>query len=405
MASLAMAPRRTPLRVVHVDSAREWRGGQRQLLLAAESMAARGHSVTIACRAGGQLETRSRAAGLAVLPLAFGGDLAPGAFLGLARLLRREAPDVVHAHDPHATASAVLALRLRPGARLVASRRVALPLRGTLSKRKYAACDRVIAVSRAVARVLAEGGLPASRIRLIYDGVPDRRSTTGGEALRELDVPADAPVIGNVAALTEHKDHATLLAAMPAVLAAVPAARLVLVGDGALRGHLEREALRLGLGQRCLFAGFQPDPDRLIPAFSMLCLTSRTEGLGSSLLDGMCFERAIVATTTGGIPEVVQHGRTGLLVPVGDVAALARALLELLRWPERRQALGRAGRRRFEREFTAERMVEATLGLYEDLCPLPRRVAALTPGGWRAPAGALLPSASAACDGALEVEA
>jgi glycosyltransferase involved in cell wall biosynthesis len=179
----------------------------------------------------------------------------------------------------------------------------------------------------------------------------------------------------------------------------------VIVGDGALRARLEREALRLGLDRRCVFAGFRPDPDRLIPAFSLLCLTSRTEGLGSSLLDGMCFERAIVATTTGGIPEVVHHGRTGLLVPVGDAAALARALLELVRWPERRQALGRAGRRRFEREFTAERMVEATLGLYEELCPIPRHVYALAGGGWRAPAGALLSCASPTCDGAAEAEA
>jgi glycosyltransferase involved in cell wall biosynthesis len=116
-----------------------------------------------------------------------------------------------------------------------------------------------------------------------------------------------------------------------------------------------------------VFAGFRTDLDRLIPAFSLLCLTSSTEGLGSSLLDAMCFGRAVVATRTGGIPEAVVHGKTGLLVPVGDPSALAAALTRLLLAPEDREALGRAGRQRFERHFTAERMVEETLRSYDDL--------------------------------------
>ncbi|HXK09785.1 MAG TPA: glycosyltransferase [Vicinamibacteria bacterium] len=356
------------MRVVHVDSAREWRGSQCQVLLAAQGMAARGHSVTLACQAGGRLEARARAAGLAVRPLAFGGDLAPGAILGLARLLRAESPHVVHAHDPHAIGAGLLASRLSRGPRVVASRRVSLPLRGPLSRRKYAACDRVIAVSRAVARVLLDSGLPPARLLLVRDGVPDRRPPAGGRpALEELGVPAGSPVVGNVAALTEHKDHATLLAAMPRVLQAVPAARLVIVGEGRLRGRLEAEALGRGLGDRCVFTGFRRDVDRLIPAFSLLCLTSSTEGLGSSLLDAMCFGRAVVATAVGGIPEAVADGKTGMLVPVGDPGALAAALSRLLLEADRREALGRAGRHRFEQEFTAARMVDETLRLYDEL--------------------------------------
>jgi glycosyltransferase involved in cell wall biosynthesis len=356
------------MRVLHVDSAREWRGSQNQVLLAAQGMLARGHAVTVACQAGGRLEARARGCGLAVRPIVFGGDLAPGAILGLTRLLRAEAPDIVHTHDPHATSAGLLAARLSPGARVVASRRVALPLRGPVSLRKYAACDRVIGVSRAVTQVLLERGLPARRVLLIYDGVPDRRSGQAGrEALGELGVPADSPVIGNVAALTEHKDHRTLLRAMPRVLAAVPSARLVIVGAGELRERLESEARALGLGARCVFAGFRRDVDRLIPAFSLLCLTSRTEALGSSLLDAMCFGRPVVATATGGIPEVIGHGSTGLLVPVGDAVALASAVTGLLLEPERREALGRAGRDRFAQQFTAERMVDDTLHLYHEL--------------------------------------
>ncbi len=361
------------MRVLHVDSAREWRGSQNQVLVAAEGMAARGHQVTVACRSDGRLAARAQAAGLPVRALRFGGDLAPFAIVGLARVLRSEAPDVVHAHDPHAAGAALVASRLAGRPPVVATRRVVLPLRGRLSLRKYAACDKVVAVSRAVERVLSGHGLPAERLLLVRDGVPDRPAgPSPREVLRELGVPPGSPVVGNVAALTAHKDHTTLLAALPWVLGEVPDARLVIVGAGEERGRLEREARARGLAGRVVFAGFRTDLDRLIPAFDLVCLTSRTEALGSSLLDAMCFGRAVVATATGGIPEVVAHGQTGRLVPVGDPAALAATLTELLLSPRRREALGRAGRRRFEREFTAERMVDGNLRLYHELARLPR---------------------------------
>jgi glycosyltransferase involved in cell wall biosynthesis len=292
-----------------------------------------------------------------------------GAILGLARVLRDEKPDVVHAHDPHATAAAVLAARLGGRPRVVASRRVPLRLRGALSRRKYLACDRLIPVSRAVTHRLIEDGLPFDRLTLIYEGVPDRLSPAEPrEVLEGLGVPPGSPVIGNVAALTEHKDHETLLRAMPRVLAAVPGARLVIVGEGKLRRRLESLARERGLGGRCVFTGFREDVDRLLPGFSLLCLTSRLEGLGTSLLDAMCFSRPIVAAATGGIPEAVRHGETGLLVPVGDPSALAVALVALLRDEGRRERMGRAGRRRFEQTFTAGRMVEETLRVYEQVC-------------------------------------
>jgi glycosyltransferase involved in cell wall biosynthesis len=185
--------------------------------------------------------------------------------------------------------------------------------------------------------------------------------------MRDLGVPSGAPIVGNVAALSEHKDHGTLLSAMPAVLKAVPGVRFVIVGDGEGRGALEHEAHRRGLAERCLFTGFRADVDRLMPHFSVFCLTSRLEGLGTSLLDAMCFSRPVVATSSGGIPEVVEHRETGFLVPVGDHRALAVALVEILIDERRRQHMGEAGRRRFQQRFTARRMVDEMLGVYAQL--------------------------------------
>jgi glycosyltransferase involved in cell wall biosynthesis len=347
--------------VLHVDTAATWRGGQNQVLLTAAGMASRGAPVSVACRAGGELESRAAAAGARVMPLPFRGDLWPPAIVGLARLMRRERPAALLLHDPHAVSAALVASRLAGRAALVAVRRVDFPLRGPFSRAKYAACDRVIVASRAIGAVVAAGGVRPERTRLVYEGVPDRVAVPGGdEVLQALGVPPGAPVVGNVAALTDHKDHATLVAAMALVRGRVPEARLVIAGEGELRPALEAQARDLGLGDRVVFAGFRRDLDRLLPALSVFCLSSRLEGLGTSLLDAMAFGLPVVATAAGGIPEAVEDGVTGRLVPPRDPGALANALADALGDEGVRRAWGAAGRRRFCERFTVEHMVDET---------------------------------------------
>jgi glycosyltransferase involved in cell wall biosynthesis len=356
------------LRVLHVDSAATWRGGQNQVLLTATGMARRGVRTAIACRAGGELLARAAGAGAAVRPLPFRGDLWPPAILGLARLLRRERPGALLLHDPHAVTAGLVAARLAGRVPRVAVRRVDFPLRGALSRAKYAACDRVIVVSRAIGSVVEGGGVPTDRLRLVYEGVPDRAPAGGGgEALAGLGIPTGVPVVGNAAALTGHKDHATLLEAFAVLRERLPEARLVIAGEGELRPALEAQVRTRGLGDRVVFAGFRRDLDRLLPAFSVFCLSSKLEGLGTTLLDAMAFGLPIVATAAGGIPEAVEEGVTGRVVPPGDPGALAEALGSVLGDDEKRRAYGRAGRTRFLERFTDEHMVEETLRVVEEV--------------------------------------
>jgi len=348
--------------VLHVDTAATWRGGQNQVLLTARGMAARGWSAAIACRAGGELESRAGGAGDLVRPLPFRGDLWPPAIIALARLLRRERPGALVLHDPHAVSAGLVAARLAGRIPLVAVRRVDFPLRGPFSKAKYVACDRVIVVSRAIGSVVEKGGVPPARLRLVYEGVPDRASVPGGrEALATLGVPAGVPVVGNVAALTGHKDHATLVEAMALLRPCFPEARLVIAGEGALRPALEALVRERGVGDRVVFAGFRRDLDRLIPAFSVFCLSSRLEGLGTSLLDAMAFGVPVVVTAAGGMPEAVEDGVTGRVAPPRDPVALAEALADVLGDEERRSGYGAAGRRRYLERFTVDHMIDETL--------------------------------------------
>jgi glycosyltransferase involved in cell wall biosynthesis len=354
--------------VLHVDTAATWRGGQNQVLLTARGMAARGSRAEIACRAGGELEARASAAGAAVRPLPFRGDLWPPAILALVRLLRRERPGALVLHDPHGVSAGLVAARLAGRVPLVAVRRVDFPLRGPFSRAKYAACDRVIVVSRAIGAVVEQGGVLPARLRLVYEGVPDRVPAPGGrEALEALGVPAGVPVVGNVAALTGHKDHATLVEAMTLLRPRFPEARLVIAGEGELRPALEALVRERGASDRVVFAGFRRDLDRLLPAFSVFCLSSRLEGLGTSLLDAMAFGLPVVATAAGGIPEAVEDGVTGRVAPPRDPAALAEALADVLGDEDRRRAYGAAGRRRFLERFTADHMVDETLRVLEEL--------------------------------------
>jgi glycosyltransferase involved in cell wall biosynthesis len=356
------------LRVLHLDSASTWRGGQNQVLLTAQGMAARGHESRVACRAGSPLEGRARAEGLGVTALPFRGDLWPPAILALAVLLRRDRPRVLLLHDPHAVSAGLVASRLAGGPALVAVRRVDFPLRGAFSRWKYAACDRTIVVSRAIGGIVEDGGLDAARLRLIYEGVIDRPPQPGGrEALAELGVPAGAPVVGNVAALTGHKDHVTLVEAMARLRPRAPEARLVIAGEGELRPALEALVRQRGLGDRVIFAGFRRDLDRILPALSVFCLSSHLEGLGTSVLDAMAFGLPVVATAAGGIPEAVEDGVSGRLVPPRDPAALADALAEVLGDEERRRALGAAGRQRFLQRFTTDHMVDETVRVLSEV--------------------------------------
>ncbi|HEV8255274.1 MAG TPA: glycosyltransferase family 4 protein [Vicinamibacteria bacterium] len=349
-----------------MDTAAGWRGGQNQVLLTALGMRERGHDVLLACRKGGALEARALRAGLEVRAIPFRGDAWPPAVAALARLVRQARAEVAHLHDPHAVGAGVLAAtvaRRRPP--LVATRRVDFPLRGPLSRWKYRSCDAVIAVSRAVAEVLAKDGVSGPRVHVVYEGVPERAGPPGGqEALAAIGVPPGSLVVGNVAALTDHKDHGTLLEAAAAVVRRLPQACFVIFGEGERRRAIEARAAELGLASRWLMAGFREDLDRLIPCFAVFCLSSRLEGLGTSLLDAMCFGVPVVATAAGGIAEAVEDGVTGRLAPVGDPASLGAALVEVLGDPGRRARLGEAARERFRARFTASRMVEETLRVY-----------------------------------------
>ncbi|HVL66259.1 MAG TPA: glycosyltransferase family 4 protein [Vicinamibacterales bacterium] len=355
---------------LHIDSARSWRGGQNQVLVTVLGLRAAGHRTMLVAHPDGELRRRA-AEGLEVLPLAPRTEMDLSAAWKLSRAIKRLRPDVVHAHDPHAVALAALALSMSTQpkrAPLVASRRVDFRLKkNALSRWKYDQVDRFICSSEAIRRLLIADGVEPARAVTVHEGIDIERVDAAAPAAlhEELWLPHGAPIVGNVAALVPHKGQRYLVEAAALVLREVPDAHFIIAGEGELRPALEHQIRQHRLEKHVILTGFRTDVLSLHKAFDVFVMSSVTEGLGTSLLDAMASGKPIVATTAGGIPEVVRDGETGFLVPPRDHHAMAKALVRLLADESLRRRMGGAARDLAETRFSAERMVEQTLHVYE----------------------------------------
>jgi glycosyltransferase involved in cell wall biosynthesis len=365
---------------LHIDTARTWRGGQNQVLLTVNGLRESGQRAALVAHPDGELRRRAEE-GLDLVPIAPRTEVDLTAAWRLARAVRRLQPDVLHAHDPHAVAMAALALSMGaattpPGRApaLVASRRVDFHLRGnSLSRWKHRQVDCFIAASEAIRRMLVSDGIPEDRTVTVHEGIDvDHVAAAPRVNVHEAFwLPHDAPLVGNVAALVPHKGQRHLIDAAHLVVREVPDARFVILGEGELRGHLERQVRDYHLEKHVLLPGFRTDVLGCIKGVDLFVMSSVTEGLGTSLLDAMACAKPIVATRTGGIPEVVDDGVTGLLVPPRDHQAMAAAIVRLLTDPALCRRMGDAGRARVGERFTVERMVAETAAVYQRLAGRP----------------------------------
>ena len=354
---------------IHVDTARTWRGGQRQVLLTIVGMRERGHRALLIAHPEGELAKRA-SEGHDLVRLAPRAEVDLHAGWKLSRIVKELRPDVVHAHDPHAVAVAALALSFTTSGKcpvLIASRRVAFHLKGNaFSRWKYQQVECFVAASAAIQAMLIEDGIEPRRVVTVHEGIDLHRvqAEPAANIHAEFWLPTQAPIIGAVAALTQEKGHRYLIDAAALVVREEPDARFVIFGDGDLRAALERQVKDLHLDKHVLLPGFRADILTFIRSFDVFVMSSLAEGLGTSLLDAMALSKATVASDTGGIPEVVSHGVTGLLVPPRDHRALANAISALLKDPDLRERMGRAGLERAQRLFSAEQMIEKTLDVY-----------------------------------------
>lgn len=345
--------------VVHVASGREWRGGQRQVWLLARELARLGVEQVVVTGGETELARRLKASGIRVRPAAWRAGLDPRVLWPILQELRRR-PALLHAHDAHAVTLAGICSTLTR-APLVVTRRVDFHLR---RHGYWTRADRVIAISQAVADVLLSDGVQRDHIAVIPSGISldaTRRASRLGIRDR-LGLAREARVAANVAALVPHKDHATLVRAAKALERRFPDLHWVVAGRGPLREQLERQIGHLGLTGRVHLIGHVDEPERLIADADLFVMSSREEGLGTTVLEAMALGIPIASTSAGGLPELLGQG-AGLLVSPQDPAALAEAVAHILEDSELGQRLiGRAQEEVLK--FTDRRMAEEVRSVY-----------------------------------------
>ncbi|MGE4618428.1 MAG: glycosyltransferase family 4 protein [Planctomycetota bacterium] len=363
-----------PITSVHLNTARSWRGGERQTLLLLEGLRQRGHQPILVCPPATPLEQRARAAEIPVHPLSMRGarDL-----LQFRRLIRARQPQIIQYHTAHAHSSGLLARwGQNSGAKTIVHRRVGCSIHRSgfpgLTSLKYGrSVDRYVVSSDEIARVLQGDGINKDRIEVVHDGVPPLSiaTTTPSQIRQQLAVTDDALLIGCVASLTKEKGHLHLLDAIALLRHRQRPVHLILIGDGDQSETLKQHAKQHGIAERVHFTGFQP-PETIsswLNALDLYLQPSLEEGLCTSILDAMNQELPVIASAVGGIPEMVEDDVTGRLVVAADSSTLAKTIDQLLDDPAGARELALSGAKRARQDFSADAMVEGNLALHRNL--------------------------------------
>jgi glycosyltransferase involved in cell wall biosynthesis len=372
-----------PARVLHVLSGCTVGGCEQHVLSLLERLNRERFEPWLACFEAEPDEAapmlpKFRAAGVRTIDLRARKRTDPAALWRFGQLLRRGRFDIVHTHSFRTELGSVLWSRL-PGLASIVVRTVhnvdefyVSPRYSALTRLSAHGLDRIVAISDAVAEYLRrEAALPDEKLVRIHYGIDPSpfRPDLPPPSRRPLGDPLRRPTLGMVARLAPQKGHRVLLDALPAIRSAFPDVYARLVGHEELStaAELHAYAVERGVDDLVWFEGFRADVAQVMADLDVFVLPSLWEGFGLVLLEAMAAGRPVVASAVGPIPEIVVDGVTGLLVPPGDPAALAEAIVRLLGDPELAAALGRAGRARVERELRVDTMVARTESLYDEL--------------------------------------
>ncbi|NWG32498.1 MAG: glycosyltransferase [Rhodocyclaceae bacterium] len=355
--------------VLHTESSLGWGGQENRTFNEMLGLRERGHTALLACPPGARLGARAREAGFTVFETPMRSAVDLPAMLRLRRFMAEQRPDVVNTHSSRDTQLAGMAARLlarRP--RLVRTRHLALPITSKFTYRVLP--DHVVTVSRHVENALVRAGVPREHITTVHTGIDFSRydrALVKGDLREALGLPADTLLIGTVAILRRKKGHAELLEAVPAVLERFPDAHFVFAGDGPQHANIERRIAALQLSEHVHLLGLRRDVVNVLASLDLFVLPTHQEALGTAFVEAGAMGLACIGTNVDGVPEVINDGETGLLVPVHDPAALAQAIIALLADPARRRAMGEAASRHVRQKFSREAMVGGMVAVYERL--------------------------------------
>lgn len=319
------------LKILHLDTGKQLRGGQQQILMLAGGFRKEGHHQVIACREGSPLEALARQKGITTLGLPLDGVRGMLSISKLRQALRSEKFHLIHAHDGRGQTLSWLASAGVPVCR-IASRRVTFIPRGrTIHRLKYSrTCHGVIAVSGFIRELLIQSGISPSKIVVIPDGIhfPETLPDAGQRAQIRAHFQLDEGdfVIGHAGAFTPEKGQEIALQAFKLLEQRLPRAGLLLAGEGPLLSALQKRWLPEQRQSKVRFLGYVDDLSSFMNCLDLFIMPSLSEGLGSAALVAMAHGVPVVASRAGGLPEIVDEGKTGWLAEPGSALSLAEKI-------------------------------------------------------------------------------
>jgi len=371
------------MKILHINTESGWRGGENQILLLLQGLAKQPDVDNHAVLLKGREAARRLAPFAAIKTIKARSGLSPLAALDVASYCRANHIQIIDAHSSKAHTLALLVKLLVPSLKLIVHRRVDnLPGADPINRWKYRTplVDRYVAISSAIKKILEQAGVAPARIALAPSAVPFKETTAEQRAesratLRAAhNIPADYAVFGNASALSHQKSYPTLLKACARLRDHGVKFHCFIAGDGPQKSDLEALRDKLGLTAansptaQVSFLGFIKDVTAFLRGLDFFTIPSANEGLGTIIMDATYCGLPVIGSRVGGIPEMIEHQVTGLLIEPGDDATLAVHMETYMNAPETAAAYQRACKDRLLEKFSLDAMVSGNLKVYRSLC-------------------------------------
>lgn len=355
------------MRILHSESSKGWGGQENRTLNELIGMRELGHDMAVVSQPGARILERAQEAGFPTFEIPMRGAVDLPAMVKLRSLMKSWRADIINTHSGRDTQLAGMAARTigadRP--RIVRTRHLALPITSRFS---YSVLpDQVVTVSRFVGEYLVSAGVPENKITVVPTGIEFSRyekNPAGGTLKQELGLAPNTRLVGTVAILRYKKGHSEILDAVPQVLARHPETHFVFAGDGPMLQTLTERINQEGLQERVHLLGLRKDVVNILQSIDLFVLPTHQEALGTAFIEAAAMGVPVVGSNVDGVPEVVEHGKTGLLVPALDAARLAAAINELLAAPDMCQRMGQFAGERIRRLYSREAMALGMQTLY-----------------------------------------
>lgn len=364
------------MKILHLSSEKTWRGGEQQIAYLVDEQIASGEDVMVLCRRNSVFEKYCLDNDIPFESLGFVNNFDLSTAYGLRKLQKKLHFDIIHIHSSRSHSIAIIASNLGMKANLILSRRVDFESSGNpLSNYKYnhSQIKKVVCVSEKVREIIGTTIKDKNKLCVVYDGIDPQRfkGNQNNHILHnDYELSDETKIIANISALADHKDYITFVDTVSVFVRKydIPA-KFFIIGEGECRKEIEEHIILTKTSDNIIMTGFRDDIRDIFKEIDVFLMTSKEEGLGSTVLDAFANRIPVVATAGGGIPEVVIHEKTGLLAPIKSPEILADYIYQMLSNEDIKRSVVENAERSLYQNFTKKVMACKTMEWYKSILP------------------------------------